>query len=113
MKKRNTFKCQIEYNENGNVKVTSYRNKQIHPHLFKLLNESVHEAREKFNNEAEWKEYFIHFTHDNVSYKQVKRNGIMPCEGCIFLKGECGCQHPHYLDGAKGNCNNKIYVKEL
>lgn len=114
MKKRNTFKCQIEYLENGKIKVTSYANKQIPMKLFFALNNAVHHVREEYNHEADWKEYFIHFTHDNISYRQIKRQNICKpaCEGCVFLTDGNRCQHPHYLDRTKGNCNGKIYIKE-
>lgn len=112
-KKSNIFKCRIEYNEDGTIKITSFLNQQIPYHLLLALNNSVHEVEDTINRKTDWKEQFIRFKHDGVIYEQITRptDAKLCCDGCVFLNEQGnGCTHPHYLNGTKGNCHNKIYV---
>lgn len=107
--KQNTFKCRIEYDYRGDIKITSYSNQQIPGHLFNLLNTAVHQMREKYNHEAEWKKYYIRFYHDGHIYEQD--DAVDHCKGCAF-SSIVRCKHPYYLSGTKGDCTDKIYKQK-
>ena len=111
--KRAIYKARVDILDDGKVKVISYCNRLIPPAIFKELNESIHAARERINNEAPWKQTFIRFDHEGHTYYQINNTGI-GCVGCVFHRNEggIGCQHPHYLEGTKGNCIGKIYKEE-
>lgn len=106
---RNIFKCAIEY-LSGEIKITSYRNRQIPLSLLSDLNNAVHEIADKYNGKSNWKEQYIAFTHDGIRYRQVDNVETQVCpDVCCFHKNHT-CIHPHYLDGTKGNCTHKHYI---
>ena len=107
--KRNIFKVEV-VNENGVIIVRPYSNIQlgILPYMF---NNAIQDVVEQINHKADWKRKYIHFNDNGTKYKQIdKLFGSGPCVGCVF--NEHGCQHPHYEDRTKGNCEDKIYIKE-
>lgn len=106
-----TFKCRIEEGENGKVSITSYSNRKIAANLFNKLNKAVHQVREDYNDEANWKKYYIKFEHDGFIYEQIESTDI--CNGCTFrsfINNKIGCSHPHYK--TKGECTGRIYIKK-
>jgi hypothetical protein len=114
--KRAIYKVRVEIPNDGKVRVTSYTNRLIPFDVFRALNEAVHEAREKLNNEAPWKKSYIRFEHEGKVYEQVDQETGKICDGCVFCKTfegrVLGCQHPYYLDGTKGRCDGKIFVEQ-
>jgi hypothetical protein len=108
MKKENIFKCRIEYDDHGNIKVTSYSNEKMPGQLFNMLDSAVHQVREKYNNEAPWKKEYIQFEHNGYKYQQADASRL--CAGCTFFS-IVRCKHPYYLAGTRGDCIGKIYKK--
>lgn len=109
--RKGIYKAKVELDDNGKLKITSYVNRRI-PAVFRWdINNAMQEIAKRFNGELDWQEKFIRFTHDGVTYEQVPSDKY--CEGCVFCEHKNGinCQHPHYLDGSKGICEKKIYVK--
>ena len=109
--RRAIYKAEVIIEDDGRIKVTSYANRMLGSLLYDF-NKAVQEMRQRLNGEANWKQAYIHFEHDGVKYRQI--NSTEPCKGCVFLRDENGrsCQHPHYLDGTKGDCTGRIYIIE-
>lgn len=99
------YKAELTLTDEG-WKIISYSNRLIPLNVLRELNNAVHDAIDKINGKTAWKNEYIKFTHEGKSYEQIDE--IHLCDGCIFRKDNL-CIHPHYSDGTKGNCNNKIY----
>lgn len=109
-KKDNIFKCRIQYSDNGIIKIIPYRNNQIPYSLFHKIKEALLEVKQDYNGESKWKNKYIHFNYNGHQYKQIDHSSNLLCEGCVF-HDNTNCKHPYYLNGTKGNCENKIYVE--
>lgn len=110
--KNNIYKCKITYNDDNTISIISFVNQQIPFALFDELNKAVHNVRETYNGENSWKDFYIHFEHEGHSYKQINSPIVNCCKNCVFEnKNSLRCEHPHYMDGTKGVCNNKIYIE--
>lgn len=115
MRRNAIFKARIEIDEKDyEVKISSYTNKNIPYGLMLELNKAVQEVARTINGTNAWKRVFIHFTHYGVKYRQIEADPNQLCKGCVFHYNKDGysCQHPHYLDGTKGDCTGRIYIKE-
>ena len=103
------FKAEVVI-KNGKMKVTPYSNRKLGM-IPSFFNAAIQEVVEQINHEADWKKKYIHFCDNGIKYRQIDRpSDSSYCQGCVFCKN--GCTHPHYLDGTKGNCEEKIYIKE-
>lgn len=102
------FKVQVELTENE-FRLSAFSNQRIPGDLLSKLNKAIHRVSDEVNGRLAWKKEYIKFTHDNVKYAQVDSDDF--CKGCCFYvkKDGISCQHPHYLDGTKGDCSGKIY----
>lgn len=109
--KRAIYKVEVIIGDDGKIKVTSYSNRKLGGLLFDF-NKAVQETRQRLNGDLDWKQAYIHFEHEGVKYHQTDSTDY--CYGCVFNKKVNGvyCQHPHYLDGTKGDCRGRIYVKD-
>jgi hypothetical protein len=109
MKRDTIFKCRISYDENGDIHVISYSNKQIPFELLDRLNDAVHDVCDKHNGRLVWKNTYIKFINNGIKYKQIDNEEILynPCRGCVFHK-DYDCKHPFFA--YKGNCEGKHYV---
>lgn len=107
--RRAIYKAEVIIDDDGRIKATSYVNRKLGSLLFDF-NKAIHETCQRLNGETDWKQSYIHFEHDGIKYKQVDAANC--CEGCVFNqeKDGHGCQHPHYLDGTKGDCTGRAYV---
>ena len=105
------YKARVEFLDDHKIRITSYANRRMGMMVYEL-NKAVQDVRRVYNGESAWKKLFVHFEHDGVKYRQVEADKY--CEGCVFKynKNGYGCQHPHYLDGSKGDCTGRIYVKD-
>lgn len=112
MSKSNIIKYRLTQKDNGKYTIVPFRNRQVSLGVLGRLSEAVREAILQINGDAYWKQYYIHFEHDGVRYKQVNSDNRSICMGCVFRDIDKGCQHPHYNDGTKGSCTGRIYVKE-
>jgi hypothetical protein len=109
--KRNVYKCEVIIDDEGELHISSYENRQISHGLLDSLNTAVHEIADKYNGKADWKKSYIQFTEDGKTYMQFDKpiGTKFACDACCFYKKENGCTHPHYLDGTKGVCGDKAY----
>ena len=112
--KKAIYKARVEIDDNGKVSVCSVSNIRIPYSVLMPLNEAVHEAARTINGTNSWKQTFIRFRHEGKNYVQVPKLVEGYCTGCVFhfYKDGRNCQHPHYLDGTKGNCGMNIYKEE-
>ena len=105
------FKMQVTSDcDSGKIRVTPYSNRELGI-LPTLFNNAIQEVVEQINNEACWKKKYIHFSDNGIKYRQIdKPFDSKLCQNCVFWKN--GCIHPHFMDGTKGVCEDKIYIKE-
>lgn len=97
------YKARLWVDEEGELQVQIFANRQIPMGLFKALNKAINDVVDTFNGKNAWKENYIKFTVYGKRYEQFDgKDANTPCNDCVF-RGK-HCQHPYYYDGSKGYC---------
>ena len=124
--KSNIIKFRLEQQDDGQLKITPFSNKQVPFAILSEINKVVQDKIAELNGAIPSKNKYVHFEHNGKAYRQVdKEPNTQICEGCVFLSrqyvgidpvtkklklGISNCMHPHLK--TKGDCEGKIYVIE-